>query len=67
MGAKKYTLSCCIALPHETCNDATGSILAIESITQFLTSRVVLLLEGESFEDKRVPFVLQGGQQRGDG
>lgn len=64
---KKSILSCSVALPHETCNDATGRVLAIEGIAQLLASRVVLLLEGESLKDKCVPFVLKGNQQRGYG
>jgi hypothetical protein len=67
MTVKKHILSCSVALPHKTRNNTTGSILTVKGITQLLASRVVLLFEGERLEDKRVPFILQGSQQRGYG
>jgi len=61
-----YELSGGITLPDYTRNDASGSILGIQRVTQFLSDGVVLLFHRESLENERVPFILKGLQQSRD-
>ena len=51
-------LSCTVSFTNKTCNNSAGGVLGIESITELLSSSVILLLQGKSLEDEGVVLIL---------
>ena len=61
-----------ITLLGETSDDAARRLVLVERLTELLTHRLEVLLQGECLEHHAIPFVLQGNKQardagRGDG
>ena len=55
-----------VSLLDETSNDSAGGLVLVESLGELLTNVVELLLEGEGFQHKAVPFVLEGIEESWD-
>lgn len=64
---KLNSLSSLIPLLHQTSNDPETGILPVESMSELLSSGLVLELEGKRLKHDSVPFGLEGVEEGRDG